>query len=353
MRKVGLFIKCARTIRQPDMDFIKSVIPKPIKSFAHASFLKLLNRKRKLAKFPYSINIELTNRCNLKCKMCPHSTIKNLGLKDMEFDLFKNIIDSAAEIRNSRAAISPVGLGEPLIYPKFMNAIQYIKERCPHIPIFLDTNATLLRADKSEMLCNMLDEKDRIMFSINAWTNEKYRELMGIDAFELVLSNINSFLLIRKKIGNGPKLFFQLLDSIDNASEVDEFRAHWQSRMNREDKFNIAPLLNWGGQIETDQLLISKKPNRYPCISLWTMVAIDSEGNAYPCCEALSTRKNSELMLGNVKDCSLSELYSGGKINKFRKKHLAGCWHSISECSRCDFWSATRSVWFRFGKTFY
>ena len=57
---------------------------------------------------PDQVQIEVTNKCNLDCNMCPR---KDLGVKyeHMDFDLFKLIVKRLNEVR----LITLTGWGEP------------------------------------------------------------------------------------------------------------------------------------------------------------------------------------------------------------------------------------------------
>lgn len=49
----------------------------------------------KKLEFPNRITVELTNRCNVSCTFCPRQTV-NMTLGDMDWNLYKKIIDEAS-----------------------------------------------------------------------------------------------------------------------------------------------------------------------------------------------------------------------------------------------------------------
>lgn len=133
-------------------------IPDSIKPILKNSFIYryLYLRMQSRVKFPYAISIELTNRCNLKCRMCPRPKIKNLDVGDMDFEFFKKIVDDFAKFTNKKTSFTLVALGEPLMYNNLSDAIEYVKMKCQNVPIHINTNATLLDEEKSKMLCMLL-----------------------------------------------------------------------------------------------------------------------------------------------------------------------------------------------------
>src|SRR5947207_4499608 len=71
---------------------------------------------------PYSIEIEMTNRCNLACTQC----LRSLGLKpyqlgQMEPDNYKAILAQFPYAMN----IALNGFGEPLMYKPFFDIVAY------------------------------------------------------------------------------------------------------------------------------------------------------------------------------------------------------------------------------------
>jgi len=330
---------------------LTNYIPKPIKrKIKSSSFLyKLYQRRQNLVKLPYAMNIEITTKCNLKCWMCARPRMKNLKVGDMDFGLFKRIVDDMAKLVYEKTSFTLVGLGEPLMYDKLFDAIEYVKTKCPKASIHINTNATLLDLEKSEILCKLLRGGDRLLFSLNAGNRSTYKWMMGADKFDLVVSNIKNFLAIRKKIGKGPSVVIQIIETKKTEPEIEGFKNFWQPLIDSNDNIYIRQLINWGGKIDTKDVLVKVKGKRYPCLSLWIAVVVDLEGNVYPCCEALSTRENSDLLLGNIQEKSLTEIYSESKIREIRKKHLNNKWNDIAECSNCDSWSFYPNIWFKVG----
>lgn len=190
------------------------------------------------------------------------------------------------------------------------------------------------------------------MVSLNAGTRSTYEWLMGADRYNLVSDNIRNFLEMREKSGSKPKVVIQILETKKTKPEVKEFKESWSSLIGPNDSIYVRPLLNWGGKIDYNVLCVREKGKRYPCYSLWAVIAIDKNGNVYPCCDGFSSRKESDLLFGNVQEKPLIGIYSE-KIKEVRKMHLNSRWNDISVCSKCDLWSFSQNSWFNFRKRWF
>ena len=341
------------------LTYLPESIKRPIRS---SSLYNLYNRFRLRRIFlnndslalPRKMTLELTNRCNLKCIMCPHPKMKNLKVKDMDFEVFKKIVDEVCRFGDKKTDFTPVGLGEPLMYVQLPEAIDYIKLKCPDASIHINTNGTLLNEENAKMLCKSLGGEDSILISLNGSTRDVYEDLMGKDKFDQVVNNIKDFLMTREKIGKGPKVTLQLLEVKKTESEIEKFKAVWNPLLGKNDTIFIRPLLNWGGTVDIKDIQVREKGDRYPCPSLWNGGVITlADCNVYACCEAQSTREKSDLLLGNIQDKSFAELKSENRMKEIQEKHLRGEWNEFSDCVKCDMWSFNENIFFKIGRRWY
>jgi len=113
------------------MDFIKNV----------KKFIRCV--RKSCSPFPEEIQLEVTNRCNFKCKMCPREKM-NLPEKDMSIDTLDKIIKNL--IRPYRFILT--GWGEPLLHPHFFEIVIKIREKFPSAKIDFTTNGILLDEKK-------------------------------------------------------------------------------------------------------------------------------------------------------------------------------------------------------------
>ncbi|OON93642.1 MAG: hypothetical protein ATN31_05665 [Candidatus Epulonipiscioides saccharophilum] len=177
------------------------------------------------------ISLELTERCNLRCKYCIYHEdqcgFRNFGMTDMSFEVAKKAIDILKLSNESTVYLSFYG-GEPLLkFNLLQECIQYCTETLHNKTIIynMTTNATLISEDIAKYLMNienfsitisldgpkMIHDKNRI-FSIGEGSFDKcYQGVQNlINAaqddvakrinFNIVLSDTKvSTLLLKKK----------------------------------------------------------------------------------------------------------------------------------------------------------
>ena len=73
---------------------------------------------------PEIVDLELTNRCNLDCVMCPR-VMQKIRMGDMSRQLLDRVLDEVLEWPGRTFRLH--GIGEPLLAPQFRYAVQRIK----------------------------------------------------------------------------------------------------------------------------------------------------------------------------------------------------------------------------------
>lgn len=295
-------------------------------------------------KYPNSINIEITSRCNLKCKFCVNSSMER-EKQDISNEIFDKIINDI-KYYPEVSCIIPVGLGEPFVNVNWYGLLVKIKKEFSSIPIYIVTNGVLLTRDVTDKISDILKSDDSLLISINSWDKGEYRKMMGLDRLDQVNQNI-IYLLENKKRGKSHfsiKLQFIRLKGLKNFLHLVCFTLKWKIRVNgTPDVIYIRELENWGGQIDTKQFSTKFKRPRYACPALWSIAMINCEGDIYPCCEQLTHKKGS-LLLGNIRDITLKEAFNSDKYREIRRNHLNGNWDIYPECKNCDFWSSSPPI---------
>lgn len=285
----------------------------------------------KLPHLPLALWIEPTNKCNLKCVMCPNSVISQDKLGFMDLDLYKNIIDQ------SKGYISYVVLcisGESLLHPKFPQMVKYAKDNS--VNTYLSTNATTLTPVLSKKIIE--SGLDWINFSFDGCSKETYEKIRINGKFESTLKNVVDFLKIKKKLKSKMTAELQIL-LLDQKGILD-----YEKNINKFKKiFKDLPLESiqtrkpstWGAVFDKTKKFIPKKLSKIysPCSYLWGSLGILWDGRVVACCSDFFGQN----IFGNVKNDSLKSIWNNQKIINFRKAMINKTYlkHN-SFCQSCD-----------------
>ncbi len=279
----------------------------------------------------YRLSIETSNLCNLRCIMCLHHN-PNLyrGQADhhpklIDFDFYKSIVDQFKAMNSYLKFLSPHFQGEPLIYPKFIDACDYLEKK--NILFGFTTNGMLLEKEITDMLLSMRMFHS-ISFSVDGLTKETLEKIrIGID-YEKLMLNIDYFLTQYRKKPHPVRVTVNFVKMEENMHEFDAFVKHWLDR-------GISVTASYC----TDEIGIPKKMDwfpeeRLPCYSLESFAVVLTNGDVVPCCNDHFY----ELVMGNLHEKSLREIWEGEAYQELRKAHK-NTFEKIPEvCKRCYTW---------------
>ena len=156
--------------------------------------------------FPFWVNIEATNLCNLDCIFCSRQL--STGPKGyMDDALLDKIIDEVR--RFPGAAMRVAGWGEPLLHPGFPEQVRRIKSA--GIPLKVYTNGTLLTEEIMAVFIRAgLDE---LQFSMQGLTPEQYEFNRHKSDYHLFRSKVELAARMKRQAG-AQRPFLSLLTSV-------------------------------------------------------------------------------------------------------------------------------------------
>ena len=232
----------------------------------------------------------------------------------MEFSLFTRIVD---ECNNYGPRSFSLHLfGEPLLYPRIMEAINYIKAKNKRHTILLTTNGTVLNKFARGLLESGVD---RII-----WSWRRLSVPFSAETME-VLKRIG---MVRLLVEETPKEEFE----------------KWKTFP----RVEIKHLHNYGGAIDTTKWGLEKdnsNGSRYPCYHLWLAPAIRWNGEVTICCNDPSGKES----LGNLRNgTTLASFWKSGRMEEIRQGHLKGEYKGL--CKDCNVWKTYPDIFFNFQK---
>lgn len=330
----------------------KFISPKAKEKIMHSLLYRLLERF-KLKNHPINFSVELTTKCNALCSMCTRANLlkqKKLDLKNMPQEILDRVLEEMEKFHKAGKKIffSPMGLGEPLLYPGLYELFANIK-KIGNIPIVIATNGITLNKETSKKLIEL--GVDEIVISLNTNNPETYKKHMGINAYELVKKNAENLINLRnnssKKI---PRIYIQYLDYENNPNKYNADIKNWLKIMKYDDKCYIHPIANQAGFYKGSTKI---KKNNFPCPQPFWRIAIKINGDIYPCdpCFYSGNQKIDSLYLGNIKNIDLYEQFFSQEKRSQIISQMKQCNYSkLPECEKCNTYKLGSNPFFKLGK---
>jgi len=171
------------------------------------------------------IQIEITNRCQASCPMCPrniHGGITNplLELNDWTYDNFVKIF--TAEVLSQLRLINFCGdFGDPILNGDLIAMCYYLKTSSPNIQVQIHTNGGARNASWWTALANNLPMHHSIIFALDGLkdTHSTYR--IGTE-FDKVLYNASAFI---QAGGNAEWCFIRFKHNAHQVKQAQELSA--------------------------------------------------------------------------------------------------------------------------------
>lgn len=293
---------------------------------------RVMNAKMKSFRtIPPRVMIENTNVCNADCVFCPHSKMqRKTGSMDMA--LTERIIDQCKESGINYVTI--YGFGEPLLDKSFFERIKYAKKKGIE-RVTTNTNAEFLDEYCAERILE--SGLDEIYISFDAATLETYKKIRPNLHFNKVEDNIQRLIEIRNRQNKKkPEIYLSFVVSPDNEHEVRQYINKWKTRV---DGVSISLMHNWTGSLNRDSGVEHYKKD--PCRLLWTDMVISWNGDVPLCCNDYENR----IVLGNIKEQTIKDIWGGDKINGIRQHHKNGAFDKVSLCAKCEYNYHHKSPW--------
>ncbi|MCI6649826.1 MAG: radical SAM protein [Lachnospiraceae bacterium] len=163
---------------------------------------------------PMVCHIELTNVCNFRCAFCATLDDKycsSIPKGMMSYTLFTKIVDDLSKFPKKIKRVSFHVAGEPLLNPRAIDMIDYIKRKNIVEQLVLFTNGSKLTHELSQKLINT--GIDCIQISIEHVSSDGYKKIVGVDLdYDGLLENIRYISDYNKSVGGNTKIFCKILD---------------------------------------------------------------------------------------------------------------------------------------------
>ena len=131
-----------------------------------AKFARLVTKTR--TRRPHEFQIEITNRCNLDCDMCPRLSVLGVPEVDMAEDTFETILGRLVDPQS----ITLTGWGEPLMHGRIFEFIDRIHARFPSCEVSFTTNGYLLDEGRVESILERRIRRINVSLEELPWEQE-------------------------------------------------------------------------------------------------------------------------------------------------------------------------------------
>jgi MoaA/NifB/PqqE/SkfB family radical SAM enzyme len=309
-------------------------------------------------RLPVELYLESTNRCNLRCRGCIHYKGHWEPGRDISFDEMRRICDQLPDLQ--RVVLH--GIGEPLLNRQLPAMIAHLKAR--GVTVLINTNGILLDAHWRRAL--MDSGLDGLRVSLDAASPQGYQRIRGSDEFDCVVGNLKALKAMQAESRQSqPAVSIWFLGTTDNIAELPQcirlaadigvaevylqrlvyFHDHAgfgvavahktlqeteprlmdliQESQQLADRLGVR--FNASGLCQPAQSLKAEAAEKKPwrnCFRYQHLMYITAWGNVLPCCIApFATADYASLIMGNVFETSLDEIWTGGHYTQFRKAH--------------------------------
>jgi len=299
---------------------------------------------------PRQVQIEITNRCNMDCPMCPREVL-DIELEHMSWDKFVIVVDKLMERQN----ITLTGWGEPFLHPRIFDMINFCKQRGHRVMI--TSNGLFSKEGIVEKIVG--SRIDELTFSIDGvednsvpdghTSNKVYDDIERVaklresakPAIRLQATlhggceqDLYDVIRYGARIGceavNVGRIDRKYAPNLKRPGPLEEERIFYEAdRIAHE----CGIRLDWlqysvgTGIIRFVYRFLRRKLHRSGkyCLKTFDYAYVSREGNVTPCCLL------PDVKMGNLLNEDLQDVWQGEEFNHFRENYRA-------TCGSCDLW---------------
>lgn len=288
------------------------------------------SKRELVTDFPLYIQIEHSGKCNLRCPSClqgiePLKAKYSRGFKPLDIELYKKVLAEAKSY--NCPSISFHNNDEPLLLSDLETRIKLAKE-AGFLDVILVTNATLLTRERAGAL--LKSGITKMNFSLDSWNPAGYAQVRIGGDFNTVLGNVEYFLAEKKKANQRlPVTRATSVLSKFTRKDMDKFREFWGKRVDVVEFQDFQAVKGYTESLKPEGAVVNKD---FVCNAPWQQVVIRANGDVLPCCSFYG----SGLVIGNIKDRSIYELWHSEQMEQIRKELLSSNFGFSPACRTCS-----------------
>lgn len=307
------------------------------------------------SKKPIIYNIETTNACNMRCEMCPRTTMMTRKVKTLDMETFIKITDQIEPFPEAKwlewesfvekhygikkndmsenhfflyiipKVVVLHGYGDPLLDKAMAQRISLLAKK--NIPSYFSCNPANINIEKSlEMFKNGLNY---VKYSIESTDDVRHKEIRGTASnFSESYKKISHLFDLKKKYNYKTTFVITMLD-LDKPYQKEGFE-RLKDAFKDMDVYIYLKSQDQKWYQDKKQETMSIHWIEF-CQFPWSSMTIKSNGEAVECVEDY----NNEIILGDARNESLYDIWNGQKYKKLREDHFE-LTRSIKCTEQCD-----------------
>jgi radical SAM protein with 4Fe4S-binding SPASM domain len=276
-----------------------------------------------------TVFLELTNNCNLRCKMCNWLGKRKTGY--ISRSLFESCINQFSEM--GLAVLNLEFAGESLLHPDFKDFLKYAIHKRDHGKIGAvgwTDNGMLFNQDIADLVISL--KVDWINISLDGIEQVNDNIRLG-SKYSVVEKNIK-YLLEKRGSAEKPTVLLNMVETGKTEDQKLEFYREWVHLV---DGIELIPSIlsdnTWENKDYLLKNVITAPPPAFCKIPLDTMI-ISWDGKVTGCC----FDSKLEFALGDANKNSIKQIWNGSRFQNLRKAVVTNTFPVGSPCYRCEFW---------------
>lgn len=293
---------------------------------------------------PFLVHVDPTNLCNFRCTFCP------TGLPDllrqvnrpagrMPLELFTKVLHDLLEFPVRPKVLHLYKDGEPLLHPRFGEMALLARQLGAAERINVTTNGAPLTEEKARQILDA--EIDLVRVSVEHVNDDGYRErTLTFGNYQRIVDNVRGLFEQRNRRGTRTRIWVKILRLDLSAEEIARFGRDFSGIS---DECLIMTPMGWSRTDLYDFTLGSSpttgdngetplKIDRIVCPYPFYSLAVNFDGSVSICCADWSHGT----VVGEVRNSSLREIWTGPILNDFRRRHLENRRGEIAPCAHCQ-----------------
>lgn len=275
---------------------------------------------------PAFVTLELTNKCDLRCSYCENQ----LGLRAKGFmseAVFGRVVDSVAELRVDRVRL--VGNGEPTLHPRFCEYIERLVAVSPYVTVL--SNGQWRSETMAERL--LATGVAMIEFSVDGMDAPRYEASREGGSFDRLVRNLTHLRSLRS--GHPALVRVRVMVRPSERHQIGEIRRFWARFA---DVVVSSPIVQ-RPQLSADPDVFTARQvaeGAYPrCTAPLIQLGVNWNGDVPLCSQSSIQIGAPGLVLGNIMDRSLTELWGHATRRGYCKAHRERNPQEMSICRGC------------------